>query len=98
MAARTQPVAFCLVYVPEGIPGNNLALNFSNNPGVVTSMYVPEQHVIVSGVTNGDTPQRFYSYQSRSLASNDCVMMLYRCMGAEATDIVFRVSFMIAFG
>jgi hypothetical protein len=95
VATLTGDCVFALVYVPEGIQIANLALNVSTDN--VTSLYVPEQHVILSGVAS-PMVSRFFSYQSRSLASNDQVYLLARSLGEGEVVLSFRCSFAVAFG
>jgi hypothetical protein len=88
-------VLFALVYLPEGMQTDNMNLMFSED--AAASIYVPEQHVIMSGVASVGSAGRFFSYQSRSLASGDQIYFLARAFG-DASDVYFRCSFVVAFG
>jgi hypothetical protein len=96
ITTNAAPVHFALVYIPEGIDAANAKLVISQW-NQTSSLYIPEQHVIMSGVVSSQSPSRYFSYQSRSLASNDQVWLLMRSTQANAL-IAFRCSFVVAFG
>jgi hypothetical protein len=90
------PVYFALVYVPEGITANGLMLNIST-PDNPTSFYVPEQHVLCSGIATAATVVHARSVGSRALSSQDTIYFLARGFGPNA-GVAFRCVFSISFG
>jgi hypothetical protein len=96
ICTNNAPVHFALVYIPEGIQLANASLVLSAQ-NQASSLYIPEQHIILSGVISSLTPSRYVSYQSRSLASGDQIYLLMRQTIAD-THVGFRCSFVVAFG
>jgi hypothetical protein len=90
------PVYFALVYVPEGITVNGLMLNISQ-PAAPQSFYVPEQHVLCSGIATAATVVHARSVGSRALSSQDTIYFLARGFGPDA-GVAFRCAFSISFG
>jgi hypothetical protein len=90
------PVIYALVYVPEGINAEGISLNISD-PTVATSVYTPEQHIILSGCATTDMyPVRYFG--SRNLSSGDAVYLLTRSVSAtEAGAMIYTVTYYIAF-
>jgi hypothetical protein len=94
----TSCVAWVMVYVPEGMADNPGEIQYSETEAVrLLSMYVPEYHIILSGITSPDNPTRAFAPVSRLLNSNSCVMLLYRCMGKDEAEISVHVSYLCAF-
>jgi hypothetical protein len=94
---QTTQVAFALVYLPEGMTPD-VNVNFSAEDAA-TSLYSPEQHVILSGVVSGFNVSRYFSYQTRSLASQDSIFLVLRTpIQAGTPGVTFRCSFIVAFG
>jgi hypothetical protein len=89
-------VFFALVYIPEGINPDGTVLSFTDGQQPV-SLYVPEQHVIATGVCQWNIPCRVFSWQSRSLASGDRIVLLTRSVEDQVL-VRYRCSFSIAFG
>jgi hypothetical protein len=94
--SAASPLVYALVYVPEGINAEGVSLNISE-PSAATSVYTPEQHIILSGVVSGDMyPARYFG--SRNLASGDAVYLLTRAVDAkEAGALIYTVTYYIAF-
>jgi hypothetical protein len=91
-------LAFALVYVPEGIKGETQDINFATKGEGITSIYVPEQHVMASGAVTFGSVQRYFVPSGRSLASNDTIWLYIRAPNNDTHGAVtFRCSFLVAF-
>jgi hypothetical protein len=91
------PVMCALVYLPEGINPEGIALNLSE-PSGATSLYTPEQYIILSGcIAAGDMyPARYFG--SRNLASGDSIYLRTRSVATENASLLpYLVSYHIAF-
>ena len=86
------PVAYALVYVPEGYNVNNLTF-----PAVTDDMYNPTKMVIISGVCNsaGNEDHKSSRY-SRKCAVGDRIALIFittRPSGTQPTN--FELSFTV---
>lgn len=95
VASETAPVAFALVFVPEGTQPS--PLNFGNNQMV--SFYEPNQNVIIKGAAGLSTsPSNYFSRLSRNLNSGDTVYLVYKNLSEDTDSILFiTLSYAIAF-
>lgn len=74
------PIAFALVYVPQGTVPSVIAFG-TESQGVIstTSLYEPNQNVILSGlIMPGDNARTFYSRLARNLNSGDSIGLCVR--------------------
>lgn len=71
------PILFALVYVPQGTNASDLNIGTVDNP---TSIYEPNQNVIISGVVPQGltTPVVKYSPLARNLNSGDQIFLVLR--------------------
>lgn len=70
-----RPVYWALVYVPEGSPGD---IKLSTPTTSTSSLYEPNQNVIMSGIITSDGQKnRFTTKLARNLNSNDKISLLY---------------------
>jgi hypothetical protein len=90
---------YALVYFPEGITPSNAVLTVSGS-GASASLYAPEQHIILSGLSRPNVVTRARATIGRNLSSGDSVFLLFMNLdGNDPADyVVFRVSLFIAFG
>lgn len=65
------PVIFALVYVPEGLEPHTL-----NVGGEPTSIFEPNQNVILSGIVKPDYPVTISSRLARNLNSGDMIVFI----------------------
>lgn len=75
--ASDVPILFALVYVPQGTNPSDLNIGTADNP---TSIYEPNQNVIISGVIPKDltTPVVKYTPLARNLNSGDQIFLVLR--------------------
>uniref|UniRef100_A0AAU8H6G6 Cap n=1 Tax=CRESS DNA virus TaxID=3138951 RepID=A0AAU8H6G6_9VIRU len=72
------PIAFALIYLPQGQVPENQILNFGLQDAP-SSIYEPNQNVILSGVVQANSPQlTFRTRLARNLNSGDSIYILYR--------------------
>lgn len=97
------PIAFALVYVPQGTTPSVIAFG-TESQGVIstTSLYEPNQNVILSGmIMPGDTSRTFYSRLARNLNSGDAIGLCIRSPingGATAkSQVVCSLNYAISF-
>lgn len=90
------------IYLPEGLQADNQELNIAAANGNSTSIYEPNQNVIMSGVANINSDQPFYMSNrlARNLNSNDSVLIFARPSFVNfpsAVTVSFTVNYVIAF-
>ena len=66
-------VAFALVYVPEGTNPSGLAFGTGNQP---SSIYEPNQNVIISGIIDSDQTYSFKTRLARNLNAGDNIALV----------------------
>lgn len=86
------PVAFALVYVPEGQDPSSLTLSAGGNPA---SLYEPNQNVIMSGILppSATNTIHYRTRLARNLNSGDTIQIILRSIAAAdgAADFGFYV-------
>jgi hypothetical protein len=87
---------FALLYVPEGIADGQIVLTL-NPQAALASLYIPEQHIILSGICNSQGTMHLFSSRNVSLSSNDKIVVAWRPDNGP-TNFRVRVSFWISFG
>lgn len=92
------PCAWALVYVPEGLDAQTLAVGTAANPA---SLYEPNQNVIMSGwlAPNPSNAQTFTSRLARILNSGDKIVFCFRPTtgGSEGKQIICSLNYAIAY-
>jgi hypothetical protein len=87
---------YALLYIPEGIADAQIQLTLNPAPALA-SLYIPEQHIILSGISSSLGTVHQFSSRNVSLSSNDKVVIAWRPDGGAAAFHV-RISFWISFG
>jgi len=94
------PVAFALVYVPEGQEASSLTLSVSGTPA---SLYEPNQNVIMSGILppSATNTIHYRTRLARNLNSGDTIQIVLKGIAnaAEAADFGFyaQLNYAIAY-
>lgn len=96
------PIAFALVYVPQGTTPNIITFGAESQSIIsTTSLYEPNQNVILSGlISPGQAPRTFYSRLARNLNSGDSVGLCIRSPATNAgakSNIVCSLNYAISF-
>lgn len=103
----TKPMPIALVFVPSGTTPSELgsgSVSYFENlavKGELSSLYEPNQNVLVVGQIPADKSQTltlFYS-GTRNLGSGDSICAVYKNFGeaANAGDILITVSYLIGY-
>lgn len=91
----SSPIAFAVVFVPEGTAAGPLNVNYN----AMVSAYEPNQNVLMKGfVLNGPT-RNFFSRLSRNLNSGDtiCLILNNPYQTEEDVETFVTISYAIAF-
>ena len=90
----TSPVAYAIVYVPEGYQVNPVRLPAGGN---AVELYEPNQFVISSGILDfSGGPLRIRSPLSRNLNSGDSIhLVLATYQGVDATTVLSEITYAI---
>lgn len=86
-------IAWALVYVPEGT--NVSPFNFGNN-NAVTSLYEPNQNVIMCGIASSDQVYSYKTKLARNLGAGDQIVLVVNDLHdkeEDDTQIVTRFQF-----
>jgi hypothetical protein len=78
------PLAFALIYFPEGINPETTSLTESK-PETPSRLYTPEQHIMTSGLVPDNVLTIAASFRTRSLAHNDTMHLLARPFDAPVS-------------
>lgn len=94
------PIFWALVYIPEGtdVSGINFG-NFSESVISTTSLYEPNQNVIMQGVIDNKQAYKFRTPLARNLNSGDTVAFVFRSaadFSADAT-LALTLNFALAY-
>lgn len=92
------PIAFALVYVPQGTTPSHLTIGTAN----AASLYEPNQNVILSGVyTAGESSLKTVSSLARNLNSGDSIKLILKYINQKmpypSLDIFAQLSYAITF-
>ena len=99
----TVPVAFALVFVPQGTQPSQITAGTQPSSGVwpAASLYEPNQNVILSGTFGGPgtTVERFKTRLARNLNSGDYIALVCRALatGPADTTIFAILNYAIAY-
>lgn len=90
------PFLFALVFVPEGTDPSSLTQGdvIDNNYLITTSIYNPNQNVIMSGLFGGahSSCERFKTRLARNLNSGDQIVLVFKALTeAEGNAVVNAV-------
>ena len=82
------PVAFALVYVPEGQSASSLTLSAGGNPA---SLYEPNQNVIMSGIlpSSATNTIHYRTRLARNLNSGDTIQLVLRSIANADAAVEF---------
>jgi hypothetical protein len=85
------PILWALVYIPEGFPDTALKLRFGASPDEPSSIFEPNQNVMISGIlpaigTSGT--ETFRSRLARNIQSGDKIVLLFLNPMADASVTV----------
>ena len=88
LTSMSAPVAYVLVYIPEGYNANNITF-----PATTDDMYNPSKSVILSGVIVTNQQDHKYSRYSRKMAPGDRLALLYLNTSAEEELVSYEINF-----
>jgi hypothetical protein len=90
------PSYWAILYIPEGInPDTGLTVGGVTAAG--SSIYEPNQHVIMFGVCSSGSPVHQFSSLSRNLNSGDQIVLVAQGVAEGVVNLRGIVSFVIAF-
>ena len=100
LSAEDVPIFWALVYVPEGTESSQL--NFGNQGAEVittTSMYEPNQNVIMQGVLDNKQSYKFRTPLARNLNSGDTVQFVFRPVSnfSGSSTLALTLNFALAY-
>jgi hypothetical protein len=97
--ATDPPILWALLYIPEGVSTAGITLNAGDGT-VYTSLYEPNQHIIVSGIADQTGITRAFSPLARNLNSGDQVILVLTYPPAlqarNNTQLNLRVNYSIS--
>ena len=100
------PLYFALVFVPQGTDPSNLNFGNTVESGVLlsSSLYEPNQNVIMSGIIGGPMSQveRHKTRLARNLNSGDRILLVFRPLGynteeAQNVQVAFTLNYVISY-